>query len=105
MCVIRRRVRLVGHVQGVGLRGTLSKYCIKRHVTGWMCNTPDPTVVYAELQGAERSIEAVLRSVTSFFADPSRSRGVSIEVIGDVTVVPDDQEMHEIAWENMSQLV
>ncbi len=91
-------MRLTGHVQGVGLRGTLSKYCLRRHVTGWMCNTPDRELVLAELQGTQAAIEATLRAVDSYFKDPARCRGMRVEVTGAVCCREGEHEMREVAW-------
>ncbi|MBR3224516.1 MAG: acylphosphatase [Atopobiaceae bacterium] len=97
--MVRKRVTFRGHVQGVGLRGTLSKYCLRRHVGGWMCNAPDSSLVVAELQGESQSVDAVLRSVAAFFSNPAKSRGMLIEVVGEVEPVDGAEQMHEVPWD------
>ncbi len=101
--MVRKRVVFRGHVQGVGLRGTLSKQCLRRHVTGWMSNAPDPSMVLAELQGDMRSIDTVLRSVASYFSDSTRSRGMSVSIIGEVDPIDADAEMHEVQWSDVGE--
>ena len=101
--MVRKRVVFRGHVQGVGLRGTLSKQCLRRHVTGWMSNAPDPSVDLEELQGNARSVDTVLRSVASYFSDPTRSRGMSVDVVGEVDPADADVEMHEVPWSDVGE--
>ncbi|MDO4539152.1 MAG: acylphosphatase [Coriobacteriales bacterium] len=95
---VRLRVRFEGHVQGVGLRGTLSKYCLKRHVSGWMCNTPDRELVLAELQGTRAAIDATLRAVRTYFGDPGRCRGMSVRHKELVACLEGESGMREIPW-------
>lgn len=95
----REYVLFRGHVQGVGFRGTITKFCRRRNVTGWVCNTPDPTVVHAELQGSRRSIDMALRSLLSYYSDPLRSRGIDVEVIREVPLIADERGMRVISWE------
>ena len=92
----RLYVRFEGHVQGVGLRGTLSKYCMRNHVTGWMLNAGDTSVVLAELQGDRARVERVLSSVESYFGDPGRCRGMSVVVSGELPLVEGESLMHEV---------
>ena len=101
--MVRKRVVFRGHVQGVGLRGTLSKQCLRRHVTGWMSNAPDLSMVLAELQGDMRSIDTVLRSVASYFSDSTRSRGMSVSISGEVDPSDADAEMHEVQWSDVGE--
>ncbi|MCR4870011.1 MAG: hypothetical protein K5859_01775 [Atopobiaceae bacterium] len=84
------------------MRGTLSKYCLRRHVTGRMCNTPDHALVVAELQGERDAVEKVLDSVKACYSDPSHSRGMTIEVTGELPLVEGEQGMSEVSWEDMA---
>lgn len=101
MAEVRLRVHFEGHVQGVGLRGTLSKYCLRRHVTGWMCNSPDRSLVITELQGERNSIERVIRSIMEFFSDAGRCRGMDYEVVEELPILESDNEMREVCWEEL----
>lgn len=83
----------------MGLRGTLSKYCMKNHVTGRMRNAEDPTLVLAELQGGRASIIRVLRSVEAYFADPGRCRGMSASVVDELPLVEGEAQMREAAYD------
>ena len=93
---VRLSVRFEGHVQGVGLRGTLSKYCMRNHVTGWMLNTEDTAVVLAELQGDRARVGRVLRSVESYFGDPGRCRGMAVVVSGELPLAEGESTMREV---------
>ena len=95
--LVRLAVRFEGHVQGVGLRGTLSKYCARNHVTGRMQNAGDPTFVLAELQGERASVGRALRSVESHFRDPGRCRGMSVTIAGELPLVEGETLMREAA--------
>lgn len=102
MAEVRLRVRFEGHVQGVGLRGTLSKYCLRQHVTGWMCNTPDCSLVIAELQGERSLVERVLQSVVTHFSDPRRCRGMSFSVTEELPPIDSERGMFEVRWKDVS---
>jgi acylphosphatase len=57
--VIRRRVIVKGHVQGVFFRQGCQRQAVARGVGGWVRNNPDGTVE-AALEGDPDAIEAVV---------------------------------------------
>lgn len=57
--VIRRAVRYLGSVQGVGFRATARAIARLRPVTGLVRNEPDGTV-WLEAQGQPQAVEAFL---------------------------------------------
>lgn len=60
--MIRRGVRFIGRVQGVGFRAT-SKYVADGFdVSGWVRNEPDGSVAM-EVQGAKNEVEAFLNAL------------------------------------------
>ncbi|WP_370326448.1 acylphosphatase [Euzebya sp.] len=58
--LIRRRLRVTGHVQGVFFRASTRDVAEEVGVTGWVRNDPDGAVT-AELQGSADAVEAVAR--------------------------------------------
>ena len=56
--MIRRRVVVHGHVQGVGFRYSLSRAARSRGVGGWVCNRPDGAVE-AVLEGEPAAVGAL----------------------------------------------
>jgi len=52
-------VRLIGRVQGVGLRATARHLAASRPLTGWVRNEPDESVTL-EVQGSTRDVDAFL---------------------------------------------
>jgi acylphosphatase len=58
--MIRRRVIVHGHVQGVGFRWAIARAAESRGVAGWVANRPDGTVE-AVLEGDSGAVESVLR--------------------------------------------
>jgi acylphosphatase len=57
--VIRRRVAVRGHVQGVFFRETTRRRAEARGVAGWVANRPDG-VVEAVLEGEREAVETVV---------------------------------------------
>lgn len=60
--VIRRRLRLEGRVQGVGLRWRAARAAERAGVAGWVRNEDDGTVTL-ELQGDEARIDQMIGEV------------------------------------------
>ena len=60
--LMRRRLRLCGDVQGVGLRWRARHAANAVGATGWVRNLPDGTVLM-ELQGREEQIDTVLQAL------------------------------------------
>jgi acylphosphatase len=57
--MLRRRVRFIGRVQGVGFRMTARAAARGFAVTGWVRNEADGSVL-VEIQGAESEIDGAL---------------------------------------------
>jgi acylphosphatase len=57
--VIRRRVDVHGHVQGVFFRETTRRRALAAGVTGWVRNRPDGTVE-AVLEGEREAVERLV---------------------------------------------
>jgi acylphosphatase len=57
--LIRRRVVVRGHVQGVGFRYSLRRLAQAREVAGWVGNQADGSVE-AVLEGAEDEVDALV---------------------------------------------
>ena len=60
--MIRKRVRYIGRVQGVGFRAAARGVARMHPVTGWVRNEPDGSVLM-EVQGSAGAVEAVLAGV------------------------------------------
>ena len=60
--LMRKRLRLYGDVQGVGLRWRARHAARAAGATGWVRNLPDGSVLL-ELQGREEQIDAVLQAL------------------------------------------
>jgi len=58
--VIRRRLIVHGHVQGVGFRWAIARAAESRGVAGWAQNRADGTVE-AVLEGDPQAVESVVR--------------------------------------------
>jgi acylphosphatase len=58
--VIRRRLIVHGHVQGVGFRWAIARAAVSRGVAGWAQNRADGTVE-AVLEGEAEAVESVVR--------------------------------------------
>jgi acylphosphatase len=58
--MIRRRVVVHGHVQGVFFRDTTVRRAVERGVAGWVRNNPDGTVE-AVFEGDPDAVEAMVR--------------------------------------------
>jgi acylphosphatase len=58
--MIRRRLIVHGHVQGVGFRWAIARAAESRGVSGWVSNRADGTVE-AVLEGEPAAVEAVVR--------------------------------------------
>jgi acylphosphatase len=58
--VIRRRVLVHGHVQGVFFRDTTRRLAVQRGVAGWVRNRAGGTVE-AVFEGEQDSVEALVR--------------------------------------------
>lgn len=76
--MIRRSVRFIGRVQGVGFRAT-SKYVADGFdVSGWVRNEPDGSVAM-EVQGGKDEVEVFLRSLHDRMKDNiSSSQGMDM---------------------------
>ena len=59
--VIRRRLIVHGHVQGVGFRWAIARAAESRGVSGWVANRADGTVE-AVLEGEPEAVESVVGS-------------------------------------------
>ena len=60
--MIRRRVTVRGHVQGVFFRETTRRRAQARGVAGWVANKPDGSVE-AVLEGEHDAVEAIVSFV------------------------------------------
>ena len=58
--MIRRRLIVHGHVQGVGFRWAIARAAESRGVSGWVTNRADGTVE-AVLEGEPDAVESVVR--------------------------------------------
>jgi len=58
--MIRRRVVVHGHVQGVFFRDTTRRQAAQRGVAGWVRNNPDGTVE-AAFEGEPEAVESLVR--------------------------------------------
>jgi acylphosphatase len=59
--VIRRRLIVGGHVQGVGFRWAIARAAESRGVSGWVTNRADGTVE-AVLEGEPEAVESIVAS-------------------------------------------
>lgn len=57
-CVIRRRVRVSGRVQGVGFRYSCARAALQAGVAGWVRNLPDGAVE-AAFEGDAHAVDAM----------------------------------------------
>ena len=81
MDIIRRRIRLEGAVQGVGLRWRACHAADAVGATGWVRNEGDGTVLM-EIQGNESQIDAVIRAIergTYVFIESMDARRIPLE--------------------------
>lgn len=62
--IIRRRLRFLGAVQGVGFRYRACYAASNVGVTGWVRNEPDGSVTM-EIQGTEAEIDRVLLQIAA----------------------------------------
>lgn len=60
--MMRKHIHFFGTVQGVGFRWHLRDFANQRHLTGWVQNLMDGSVV-AELQGSKENIDAVIAQI------------------------------------------
>jgi acylphosphatase len=74
--VIRRRVVVHGHVQGVFFRDSVRRAAQQRGVNGWIANRPDGTVE-AVFEGDPDAVERLLDLCR---AGPSGARVDSVDV-------------------------
>jgi acylphosphatase len=58
--VLRRRVVVHGHVQGVFFRDSVRRFAREKGVSGWVANRDDGTVE-AVLEGSPDAVDSVLR--------------------------------------------
>jgi acylphosphatase len=58
--MIRRRVVIHGHVQGVFFRDTTRRRAAERGIAGWVRNNPDGTVE-AAFEGEPEAVESLVR--------------------------------------------
>jgi acylphosphatase len=87
--MIRRRVVVHGHVQGVFFRDSMRRMAQQRNVAGWASNRPDGTVeavLEGEADAVERLVEfahrgprgAQVESVDVFAEEPEELSGFSV---------------------------
>jgi acylphosphatase len=74
--MIRRRVVIHGHVQGVFFRDTVRRNAVSAGVSGWVRNTPGGAVD-AVFEGEESAVEEL---VAFCHAGPRGARVVRVEV-------------------------
>lgn len=88
--VIRRRLRLFGYVQGVGLRYLARHAADAYGATGWVRNEPDGSVTM-ELQGTCAQLDAVLSGI-------ERGHYVRIEAIDEraIPVLQSERGFHTL---------
>ncbi len=87
---IRRvRIRLVGQVQGVGLRYHTWKVASALGLTGWARNEPDGSVLL-ELQGPDEAIRMFFGRFDLFYADHPLQ--YFIDDTEDIPPIPHDSE-------------
>ena len=84
--LIRRRLRLCGAVQGVGLRWRARHAARAVGATGWVQNLSDGSVLM-ELQGREEQIDRVLQSL-----EESRYIAITDMDVRRVPVLPDERD-------------
>ena len=89
MTMIRRRVVVRGHVQGVFFRETMRRHAAADDVAGWVRNQPDGTVE-AVFQGERGGVE---RLVAFARAGP---RGARVDWVDVVSEEPEALEGFEI---------
>lgn len=65
--MIRRGVRFIGRVQGVGFRASAQFVARGFDVSGWVRNEPDGSV-WLEAQGAQTEIDAFLEALRNRMA-------------------------------------
>ena len=65
--MIRRGVRFIGRVQGVGFRATSRYVADGFDVSGWVRNEPDRSVAM-EVQGGQDEVEAFLKALNDRMA-------------------------------------
>jgi acylphosphatase len=58
--VIRRRLVVHGHVQGVGFRYSVARAALTRGLAGWVANRADGTVE-AVVEGEPEAVDALVR--------------------------------------------
>jgi acylphosphatase len=74
--IVRRRVVVHGHVQGVFFRDSIQRFAREQGVSGWVANRDDGTVE-AALEGSPDAVDAVLRFCR---AGPPRAEVRDLEV-------------------------
>ncbi len=77
--VVRRRVILTGHVQGVFFRASVQEAAENEGVAGWAANRPDGSVEVV-LEGPAEAVESVLGYCRT---GPVNARVESAEVRGE----------------------
>jgi acylphosphatase len=80
--MIRRRVVIHGHVQGVFFRDTMRRRAAERGLSGWVRNNPDGTVE-AVFEGEPAAVDGLVR----FAADGPR--GAIVERVDVVEEAPE----------------
>jgi acylphosphatase len=74
--IIRNRVIIRGHVQGVYFRAECGSEASRLGVSGWVGNQPDGSV-YAEFEGPAAEVDAM---IAWCHTGPSRARVTHVEV-------------------------
>ena len=87
--VIRRRVSVRGHVQGVFFRETTRRRAVTAGIAGWVANTPEGAVE-AVLEGEREAVEAVV----AFMREGPR--GARVDWVDVVSEKPEDLSGFEV---------
>ena len=83
---MRQQVRFIGRVQGVGFRATARQVARGYHISGWVRNEPDGSVIL-EAQGTPEDLEAFLAEL-----DEMTTGLVKLRHIGDLAELPGERE-------------
>ena len=89
--VVRRRVVVTGHVQGVFFRNSAQREAQAAGVTGWVRNLPDGRVE-AVFEGDPAAVE---RLVAWAHRGPSKARVVDVRVVVEPPAGDGRFEVHE----------
>ena len=85
---IRRRIRVVGVVQGVGYRPFVYKLALNHNVTGWVLN--DPEGVLIEAAGLPEEVDVFTECLSTKAPPQARVNGVTVQDLPDADDGPAD---------------